>query len=232
MTVIVDIAGQNWQAVEARATTLGFDVVLGRIADQRGGKKVIITKQIADYLASVPYTTAVQNLPISRNVIQLAYKEMDLHYEWPLIDKTHPAKRYNPPICRRGDTLIDAIAGAVVVGGFTGGKYPWPYRKDTGTLILCGDLVEAVKTEAAIDIAAWFGIKSSATVSKWRRNLGVTRQNNAGTQRLYKELKPIKLPDDVTAKGRLNAQLSAAKKRVDVLPSLKRGNSYGVCERQ
>ena len=131
---------------------------------------------------------------------------MDEYYHYPNIDLGDKGLKYTPPVAKRGDVLHDVIAGDVIVGGFTNGAYPWVYRKDTGSLILCGELIDAVKTEAAVDIMAWYNV-SGATVFKWRQALGVDRQNNQGTQRLYKELMPIKLTNDVTEKAREKAAL-------------------------
>jgi hypothetical protein len=139
-------------------------------------------------------------------------------------------KKYEPPACRVGDWLDDEIFGRVQVGGFTATKISWPYRKKTGShsLILCGDLIEAVKNEAAQDICDWFGV-GVTTVAKWRRTLGVDRQNNAGTQRLYKELMPKKITPESAAIGRENAKspfsrakMAATKRDKPAHPNTKR----------
>ena len=94
---------------------------------------------------------------------------------------------YRPPVVQLGDWLHDEIDGRVEVGGYSDGPVPWPRRLKTGrpSLILCGDLVRAVRTESAVAIAHHFGV-GSVTVSKWRVALGVDRQNNEGTQSLYR----------------------------------------------
>ena len=139
-------------------------------------------------------------------------------------------KKYETPSCRVGDWLDDEILGSVQVGGFTSAKIAWPYRKKTGahSLILCGDLVEAVKNESAQDVCDWFGV-GATTVAKWRRTLGVDRQNNMGTQRLYKELLPKKIPPESAAAGRENARspfsrakMAATKRNKPVHPNTKK----------
>lgn len=139
-------------------------------------------------------------------------------------------KKYETPSCRVGDWLDDEIFGSVEVGGFTAAKISWPYRKKTGahSLILCGDLVEAVKNESAQDVCDWFGV-GGTTVAKWRRTLGVDRQNNAGTQRLYKELITKKITPESAVKGRekaksqfSRAKISAANRGKPVHPNSKK----------
>jgi hypothetical protein len=118
---------------------------------------------------------------------------------------------YLPPIAKPGDWLDDAINGAVQVGRFSDGRISWPCRKKTGkrSLILCGDLERAVKTESAIAIMYWFGV-SEPTLTKWRGALGVDRKNNPGTQKIYKDLCPTKLTPERAAKGRENAMMPEA----------------------
>mgnify|MGYP001563809477 CR=1 FL=1 len=107
---------------------------------------------------------------------------------------------YIPP---DGAVLYDEIDGDVEVGGWSNGPISWPRRKKTGrhSLILCGDLVRAVRTESAEAIIWWFGV-SAVTVAKWRSALGVDRKNNPGTLRLNKLYAPQKLTPERAAKGR------------------------------
>lgn len=108
---------------------------------------------------------------------------------------------YLPP--QPSDILHDEVYGDVEVGGWSTGPIPWPRRKKAGrhSLILCGDLIRAVRTESVAAIAWWFGV-SETTVWKWRVTLGVDINNNAGTQRLYKLLITEKLTPEVSARGR------------------------------
>ncbi len=113
------------------------------------------------------------------------------------------ADMYPPPRVGPGDWLDDELLGRVQVGGYHSGPIPWPYRRRTGahSLILTATLVRAVRVEAAMDVAEAFGVHP-ARVSAWRRAFGVDRQNNPGTQRLYRELQPLKLTPERVAKGR------------------------------
>lgn len=110
---------------------------------------------------------------------------------------------YNAPTVMAGDVLPDEIDGDVEVGGYSNGRIPWPRRKKTGrhSLVLCGDLILAVKSESSEAIQYWFGV-SPVTVWKWRSALGVDRKNNPGTNKLYRELKPAKLTDERAGEGR------------------------------
>lgn len=78
----------------------------------------------------------------------------------------------------------------------------WPLARsgNTDTLIVCGDLARAVRTEAAIAAAYHWGVHSS-TVSKWRRALGVPRMTN-GTRRLAIEWTSEIFTPEFRAKGR------------------------------
>ncbi len=125
---------------------------------------------------------------------------------------------YRHPNVKPGGRIMDEIDGLVVVGGYTSAPIPWLRRRKTGraSLILCDDLVTAVRRESALAICHHFGV-SNGTVSKWRNALGVDRQNNAGTQRLYRELIGVKLPDEKAARGREAASLPEAKSRAAVV---------------
>lgn len=110
---------------------------------------------------------------------------------------------YVPPAARAGDWLDDEIDGSVEVGGWSAGPIPWPTRKKAGraSLILCGDLLQAVRSESSIAVQHWFGV-GPVTVYKWRKALGVGRMDSPGTVKLYQDLYPSKLPDQVAARGR------------------------------
>lgn len=110
---------------------------------------------------------------------------------------------YPAPRVTVGGWLDDELLGSVQVGGYHSAPISWPYRRRTGahSLILCGSLVRAVRQESAKDVAEAFGV-SGTVVASWRRALGVDRQNNAGTQRLYRELAPQKLTLERAARGR------------------------------
>ncbi len=88
---------------------------------------------------------------------------------------------YDPPRTRRGKFLVCEWRGTVKVGDYSDGPIPWPVKWGTrNSLILCGDLVEAVKQESEIAVAHHWGV-GIKTVQKWRQALEV-EVCNQGTQ--------------------------------------------------
>lgn len=110
---------------------------------------------------------------------------------------------YSPPACRIGDWLDDEIDGRLEVGGWTDAPIPWPRRKKTGkaSLILCGDLVRAVRVESAEAICYYWGV-GPTKVWMWRKALGVDRVTD-GTRRLLQERAGV--PAEAAARGRERA---------------------------
>ena len=74
----------------------------------------------------------------------------------------------------------------VIVVDYSDAKIPWPIgrrpRLGAKSLVVFGDLAEAVKQESCLAVAHWFGV-SPQTVTVWRRNLGVPA-TNPGTSAL------------------------------------------------
>lgn len=128
---------------------------------------------------------------------------------------------YVAPSVNPGDVLFDEIDGDIEVGGYSGGRIAWPRRRKAGkhSLILHGDLVRAVRTESSEAVQYWFGVGAS-TVWKWRAALDVDRRNNAGTQKLYRDLAPSKLTHERSSRGRAAA---AAPEAVERMAATKRG---------
>lgn len=82
---------------------------------------------------------------------------------------------YCSPRVRLGDTLSCEFRGLVEVVGWTDGKIPWPQGRVKGTrrrVIVCADLLKALRTESADTIAYHFGIHR-ASVWRWRKWLGI-----------------------------------------------------------
>jgi hypothetical protein len=94
---------------------------------------------------------------------------------------------YRPPAARVGGRLTCAVRGRVTVGGYSKGPIPWPVvaRPGKPTLIVCGDLVRALRREAAVAVAHWWGV-TTTTVLTWRKAVGVTG-DTAGAARLKAE---------------------------------------------
>jgi hypothetical protein len=99
---------------------------------------------------------------------------------------------YRTPRFRYGGVLRCELRGELVVTGLTDAPIQWPLGRRPGrnerarSLILCGDLAEAVRRESATAVAYHFGV-TAQTVSLWRRALGVGHVNE-GTHRLRSDL--------------------------------------------
>jgi len=89
---------------------------------------------------------------------------------------------YKKPTVECGGFLVCRARGKVRVGAWSHGRIPWPLEKKYGSYILCGDLVRAIKHEAAVAVSHHWGV-CDMTVTKWRKQLGVGR-DNPGTFRL------------------------------------------------
>jgi DNA-binding Xre family transcriptional regulator len=94
---------------------------------------------------------------------------------------------YHPPRVRRGGKLFCEHYGTVKVVKFSDGPIPWPLYCPTGrggrAFVLCGDLVRAIRHEAAGAVALAWGVWPN-TIVRWRKILGV-KQYNTGTQNLF-----------------------------------------------
>src|SRR5262245_29426704 len=108
---------------------------------------------------------------------------------------------YEAPRCRIGKPLFCELRGWVPMRGMSAGRISWPRTKikKAWALILCGDLVRAVKREAAIAVAHWWGV-TSQTVTLWRKALNVGPYTE-GTVRLHREWTPERIPPEVHARG-------------------------------
>jgi len=113
---------------------------------------------------------------------------------------------YQTPRARPGSRLSCEIRGTVVVGRFSDGPIPWPCVKRRGkpTLILCGDLVKAVRCESKPAVAHHFGV-SAGTVRTWRRALDVPAYNE-GTRARFRQIS-IERTDDRLERGRRNSKI-------------------------
>ena len=107
---------------------------------------------------------------------------------------------YRKPRFRRGQIVNCERRGELVIVGTSTGRIPWPVGLAgcNRSLVLCGDLVRAVKMEALLAIKYWWGA-SASTVVEWRKVFKVP-QANPGTRKIRQEL----------AKGRIGAKARAA----------------------
>jgi hypothetical protein len=112
---------------------------------------------------------------------------------------------YHPPRARIGSRLFCEYLGTVKVCKISDGPIPWPVGRTVGerggsAFVLRGDLVRAVRLEANEAVARAWGVHP-ATVSRWRRILGV-EQYNPGTHELFLNYQGKGLTAEATARGR------------------------------
>lgn len=94
---------------------------------------------------------------------------------------------YAPPKIPRNQRLFCEVRGCLKVGSWSDGLIPWPRRYRTGSIILCGDLVRAVKLESVEAVCYHWGVCRNV-VQKWRHALHVT-EFNPGTRQLRKQVR-------------------------------------------
>ena len=104
---------------------------------------------------------------------------------------------YRAPRCRLGDKLFCEQRGWVPIRGMSNGRIQWPMTRvrANNAFILCGDLVRAIRQEAAIAVCHWWGV-TPQTVTKWRKALDVEQYTEA-TRRLHREWMPERVPPAV-----------------------------------
>jgi hypothetical protein len=106
---------------------------------------------------------------------------------------------YAPPFVPTGGWLECKLRGKLQVNGYTNALIPWPvavgHRKQ---LIVCGDLVRALKTESRLAVVFHFGI-SPQMVSEYRRRLDIERFT-AGSQRLFRRTVDLARTPEARAK--------------------------------
>ena len=102
-----------------------------------------------------------------------------------------------PPHLLPGDEIFCELRGFVIVADYSDAPIPWPRARKagmrnirkgngraTGPLILCGDLVRAVRCESGLALQYWWGISETRT-TRWRRQLDV--HSTEGTRRLQRD---------------------------------------------
>jgi hypothetical protein len=107
-----------------------------------------------------------------------------------------------PKTWRAGRPVIEAGGETVRIEGLTEAPIPWPYISGpagTRSLILCGDLGVAVGRESVAAICHHWGV-SRATVTRWRRQLGVGRWTDGSTE-LARRLWSDRLGAEASRKG-------------------------------
>jgi hypothetical protein len=100
------------------------------------------------------------------------------------------------------------------VDGLTDAPIMWPFTQKAGprSLILCGDLVRAVRDESVAAVAAHWGV-ARETVWRWRRALGVS-QYTRGTRQLIRDTIPEKVDLGRLAQARAASRTPEARARM------------------
>jgi hypothetical protein len=85
---------------------------------------------------------------------------------------------YKTPRFRYGSVVMCELRGVVKLAGLREVPIPWPVGRRVGArgssrgLVLCGVLARAVRQEASLAVAYWWGV-TAQTVTVWRKALGV-----------------------------------------------------------
>lgn len=121
---------------------------------------------------------------------------------------------YQPPVVAIGDWIECEIRGPSQVAAWSDGPIPWPRARrgkkrkaapykagpyEAGPYIVCGDLARAIQVESHQAIRHWWGV-GFQTVTRWRRALSV-KQWNEGTQRVFRDWLPEKIPPEMHARA-------------------------------
>ncbi len=110
---------------------------------------------------------------------------------------------YTTPTVPVGGWLQCEVRGLLQVGGYSNALIPWPTAaRNRKQLIVCGDLLKALKTESRLAVAFHFGI-SPQMVSGFRRALGIERFT-AGSTRLF--WRNVKLAGSDEARAKMSRQ--------------------------
>jgi len=111
---------------------------------------------------------------------------------------------YYPPRTARGRFLACQLRGTVKVGGYSDAPIPWPRIWRRRSLVICGDLLRALRTESVYAVSYHWGL-SRAIVSYYRQQLNIPRYN-PGSHRLFREhiIEAARAPE-------ARAKISAAK---------------------
>jgi hypothetical protein len=138
---------------------------------------------------------------------------------------------YHPPRVTVGDDIQCEMRGWMRVHSWRdAGKIMWPLGIRGGpspgrpSMVLTGDLVEAVRREAAIAVAQHWGT-TWRTVRVWRRALGVERMTE-GSTRLAEELGNMDIGKYADA-GNAASLAPASRKRRDAAHSESLRNKPG-----
>jgi hypothetical protein len=115
---------------------------------------------------------------------------------------------YAPPIVPLGGWLKCDVRGRLQVGGYTNALIPWPVAVNhPRQMILCADLVKALKTESRLAVCFHFGI-SPQIVSEYKRRLGIERFTPGSTRLFWRN---VKLAGSEEARTKMSRQREGRK---------------------
>lgn len=136
---------------------------------------------------------------------------------------------YKAPKCRVGDWLDCEYRGREVkVRGMSDAPIPWPSTRRTGrlSLIVCGDLVRAVRLESERAVAYHWGV-CCETVWKWRKALDVPAWNE-GSRRLHAATQCERYDPEILERARkksrtpkARAKMSETRKKMPLHPNFR-----------
>jgi hypothetical protein len=98
----------------------------------------------------------------------------------------------SPPLIPKNGLLRCELRGRLPVGDYSQAPIPWPMRQGKHSIILCGDLVRAVRQESVEAISYHWNV-SRALVQAWRKALKVP-EFNPGTRRLRAAVEELRKP--------------------------------------
>jgi hypothetical protein len=106
---------------------------------------------------------------------------------------------YYPPRTGRGGFLVCQLRGTVKIGGYSDAPIPWPRIWRRRSLVICGDLLRALKTESVYAVSYHWGL-SRAIVSYYRQQFDVPRINPGTNRLVYEYVLPATRTPEALAK--------------------------------
>ena len=135
-------------------------------------------------------------------------------------------EKYRTPECKIGGTLFCRLRDRdVKVSRISDAPIQWPIAAKTGraSLILCGDLLKAVRVESEQDIAEAWRV-SITTVWKWRKALGVGRVTPGTSKKLARNADSWHQSDEcaevLAANARSESQRKSSSERLCGRPAV------------
>ena len=98
--------------------------------------------------------------------------------------------------------MVCQLRGTVKIGGYSDAPIPWPRIWRRRSLVICGDLLRALRTESVYAVTHHWGL-SRAIVSYYRQQLSIPRLN-PGSYRLFREI-VIEAARRLEARAKLSA---------------------------